>query len=201
MTRAALLLALGGALVLGSPPIAARAQDVSLREGELALYGRYPVAGAPFTIGASFVMALDALPLSFAAEVRPLAEGGGLSVGLRPSLVRYVDYELVWASELGVVAYGLDGASAGVAASTRLLNVLHADPVGFAVTPRVDFAGVGGDQSGWRLRTTLVLALGLVLPEGAVWLEGEAGYVFGGESAGAFVLSTSLVLTLRPATL
>lgn len=199
--RAGLLAALGCTLAVTALAGRARAQDVSLRDGELAVFGRYPVAGAPFTIGASFVTTLDELPVSFAAELAPLAEGGGVSVGLRPSLLRYVDYELVWASELGAIAYGLDGASVGLAASTRLLNVIHADPVAFAVTPRVDFAGVGGDQAGWRLRTTLVLALGMVLPEGAAWIEGEVGYVFDGESAGAFVMSLGLVLSLRPASL
>lgn len=194
MTRVVALLTSLCALGLCTGP--ARAQEVALRDGEIAL-----TVGYPLTIGATYVHVFGELPVAFGVQLVPDAEGGSLSVGVRPSLVRAAPYELIWASEVGALVYGRDGESVGVRASSSLLSVFAADPIYVALTPRLDFAGAGGVQEGWRLRTTLALAVGAMWREGAIWIECEAGYTFDDRSAGAFRLAAALVLSIRPAEL
>lgn len=179
------------AVVAFAAPV--RAMDVELRDGELALSLSYPLR-----IDAMFVTGIGDVPMSFGAHLSPEAEGGGLSIGVRPLLASVDDYRLIWASRAGPVVYGRDGASGGLEAVTELLNVFGTGTVRVAITPRVDFAGAWGDQSAWRLRTALVIALGIVENLVSAWVQGELGYTFGGEGGGAFRVGASLVLSVRP---
>lgn len=181
------------AFVLFFAPSVASAQSVEIRDGELVLGATYP-----WRVDASYAFQLADIPLWLHAQFTPEAEGAGLSIGLRPTLAVVDDYRLIWASRIGPIVYGRDGASGGAELVSELLNVFGAREVRFALGPRIDFAGAGGDQSAWRLRTTLALALGLVENVFSVWIAGELGYAFGGEGAGAFRLAGSLVLGVRP---
>jgi len=174
-------------------PSVAQAQSVEIRDGEVAVATTFP-----WRTDASYVLRVADVPLWFHAQISPEAEGGGVSIGARPTLAIVDDYRLIWASRVGPIAYGRDGASLGVEAVTELLNVFGAGEVRFALIPHVDFAGVGGDQRGWRVRTTLALALGLVKNAFSVWLGGEAGYAFGADGPGAFRLAGTLTIGVRP---
>jgi len=186
-------LALLGLALGWASPRAARAIDVDLRDGELALEVTYPLR-----LQAMYVRAIDGVPVSFGALIVPEAEGGGLTLGARPELARDGVYRLVWASWGGPIVYGRDGASGGLGVTTELQSVFSADPVRFCVTPKVDLAGAWGEQSAWRVRVSLVLAVGIVDPVVSVWLEGEGGYTVGGEGPGALRLTGSLVVGVRP---
>lgn len=171
----------------------ASAMDVPLRDGELALSVTYP-----WRIDAMFVTALGDVPVSFGAHVSPEPEGGGLSIGVRPLIASVNDFRLIWGSRAGPIAYGRDGASGGIEAVTELIAAIGTGPVGFAITPRIDFAGAWGDQNGWRMHTSVVLALGVVEALVSAWVQGELGYTVGGEGAGAFRVAGSLVVGFVP---
>lgn len=171
----------------------AQAVDVELRDRELALELTYP-----WRVSAMLAWTIDAVPLTFGASVSPEAEGGGLSLGVRPVLLDTGAYRLVWASWAGPIVYGRDGASGGVEAVTELQSHLGDGLLRFSIVPRVDVAAAWGEQESWRVRPSLVLAVGVSDPAIAVWLEGDLGYSFGGYGAGAFRLAGVLVVSLRP---
>jgi hypothetical protein len=178
-------------------PLRAQSMPIELREGELAL-----AAALPLEIEIGYAFRALPIPLTLGASVLPLAEGGSLSLGVRPVLARFADHRLVLTTSIGALALGLDGLSLGGRGDLSLQLIFTAARMSevawlVALVPGVDVAVVGGDQEDWRLRTGAAAALGLSWSSGAVWIEGDASAVFDGLGAPALRGGGRLMASLR----
>lgn len=190
------LVALAIALTAAS---SARAQSmpVELREGELAA-----AAALPLELELAYAFRALPVPLTLGASVLPLAEGGSLSVGVRPVLARFADHRLMLSSSVGVLALGLDGPTVGARGDLALQLIFTTARFSdlallLALAPDIDAAIVGGEGESWRLRAGASGALGLSWASGSVWLEGDVSAVFDGLGAPALRGGGRLVASLR----
>lgn len=195
-----LALALGACLAVGAAGAsraAAQAMPIKLREGELAVS-----AGLPLELELGYAFRALPVPLTLGASVLPLAEGGSVSVGMRPVLARWADHRVALTTSVGALALGLDGLSMGARGDLSLQLVFTAARTSdlallLAVVPTADAAVVGGEREGWRLRAGAGAALGLSWGSGSLWLEGDAGAVFDGLGAPALRGAARMVASVR----
>jgi hypothetical protein len=108
MTMPRLLAAIAALALLLPSNADAQWMPVELREGELAL-----AVGLPLEIEVGYAFRALPIPLTLGASALPLAEGGSLSISVRPVLARFADHRLVLATSIGALALGLDGLSSG----------------------------------------------------------------------------------------